>query len=351
MHTIFLVHGMGSFSPNWSTSLQAKIREHYDPARYRFIGGMAFEQQFRFVEITYNQHFEHYLQEAQRQAQRLSRWSKLVPNVNADVLEFLDRAVKGAGSPGSTKFTTSHLGDVALYLATDIGELVKNDIVRQIAAVLDDDFDPANDRWSVIAHSLGTRIMTEVLQAGFTAAPSLRSFGRARVLMMISNVSRLVQNLWPFNAGDVYHNAVFPSRQDLGVCDHYINCTHRLDPIAFVHEFDPPADFGDGHAMLDDVYHGVKLPAADITSKEVHAAEHYLEHPSVHTALYRYLGSGRKGPTTPELAAAMARYRQLTLNANISDVWRSSLAQLKSRPFGTVLEILALWEHYGDLLA
>jgi hypothetical protein len=347
MHTIFLVHGMGDFKPDWSAALQAKIREHYDPAQYAFIGTTDFDAQFKFVEITYNNHFETYLTEARAQADRLGRWSKLVPNINADVLAFLDRVIAGAGTPGSDNFVTSHLADVALYLATDVGELVRNDIVLKITQALGDN--PEHDNWSIIAHSLGTRIVTEVLQAGFTAAPSLRSFGKLAVVMMIANVSRLLQNVWPFNAGDVYHNAVFPSRR-LGVCKHYVNATHRLDPVAYANEFDPPADFGDGRTMLDDLYHSVKLPAADITSKDVHAAEHYMEHPMVHTSLYRYLGTGRKGPTADEMSAAMERYRQLTLAANISSVWRDSLAALKTRPFSTALEILDLWEQYGDLL-
>jgi hypothetical protein len=352
MHTIFMVHGMGNFKEGskWSAELQKKIREHYDPKKYKFLGQTPFGKRYQFVEITYNQHFEKYLQEAQAQAERLSKWSKLVPNINGDVLKFLDRVVSGAGSTDSNKFAISHLGDVALYLATDVGEVVKNDIVVQITKALGDDFDPARDSWSVIAHSLGTRVMTEVLQAGFTAAPSMRSFGKARVVMMIANVSRLLQNLWPFNAGDVYHNAVFPSRGDLGVCKCYVNATHRLDPVAFVNEFDPPADFGDGRTMLDDVYHPVKLPAADITTKDIHAAEHYMEHPAVHTALFSGLIGAGIGPTDAEFAKAMDEYRKLTLEANITSVWRDSLAQLKTRPFGTVLQIVDLWEKYGDLL-
>jgi hypothetical protein len=352
VHTIFLVHGMGNFKADskWSEPLQKKIRELYDPKKYKFLERTPFDN-FRFVEITYNHHFEKYLEEARKQAQRLDKWSKLIPNLNADLFRFLERVINGAGTPASTKFSTSHLSDVALYMATDVGELVRNDIARQIAVALGDNFDPAHDRWSVIAHSLGTRVITEVLQLGFTAAPSLRSFGRARVVMMMANTSRLLQSLWPFSAGDVYHNAVFPSRGDVGVCDHFINATHRLDPFAFVQEFDPPADFGDGSAILDGLFHPVKLAASDITMKDVHAAEHYIEHPQVHAALFQYLGSGRHAPSDTELSNAMNEYRKLTLEADITDIWRQSLADLKTQPFARVLEILELWEKYGNLLA
>jgi hypothetical protein len=95
----------------------------------------------------------------------------------------------------------------------------------------------------------------------------------------------------------------------------------------------------------------VKLPAADITSKDVHAAEHYMEHPAVHTQLYSCLAGGDVRPSDAEFSAAMEEYRKLTLHADITSVWRESLAQLKTQPFGSVLQIVDLWQKYGDLLA
>jgi hypothetical protein len=47
----------------------------------------------------------------------------------------------------------------------------------------------------------------------------------------------------------------------------------------------------------------------------------------------------------------MNEYRKLTLEADITDIWRQSLADLKTQPFARVLEILDLWEKYGNLLA
>jgi hypothetical protein len=353
MHTIFLVHGMGSTSKGWSDELQDSIRSRYfDSARYRFVGTTPFDNLFRFVEINYNQHFDNYLTEARKQADNLSKWNKLVPNLDGGLFRVLDRIVRMSATAPPDNFLVTHLADVVMFMATDVGEIVKNDVVLQLTAELNK-LNLSGDRWSVIAHSLGTRVMTEVLQAGFTSAPSLRSFGKARMVMMVSNVSRLLEKLSPFNAGDVYHNAVFPSLMAAnGVCQQYVNCTHRLDPFAFIEEFDPPATFGDGNAFVSNAYHGVKLPLADLLSKNVHALEHYLEHPLVHTAMLQFLlpGSGLRGPTNAEMLAAMTDYHQRTLLAPITDVWRNSLANLKTRPFATIEQILDLWEAYGNLL-
>lgn len=353
MHTIFLVHGMGSTAPGWSKDVQETLRtKYFDPKKYKFVGSTPFNDHFRFVEVNYNKHFDEYLAAAKQQADNLSKWSKLVSNLDGGVFRVLQRVVQAASKAPSDNFLVTHLADVALFMATDVGELVKNDVAVQLTTELQK-LDLSGDRWSVIAHSLGTRVMTEVLQAGFTSVPSLRSFGKARMVMMVSNVSRLLERLSPFNAGDVYHNVVFPSLKAAnGVCTHYVNCTHRLDPFAFVMEFDPPATFGDGDTLLNNVYHSVKLPLADLLSKEVHSLEHYLEHPLVHTTMMQFLlpGAGTRTATKAEMDAAMSDYRQRALTAPITDVWRTSLEALKTKPFGLIEQIIDLWEEYGHLI-
>lgn len=357
MHVIFLVHGMGAHSKGkWSTGVQKAIRGYYDPKKYAFLDRYhPFKDNFELVEISYNELFDEYLDAAKKQADRLADWSKLARPVDLEELGILQHLLALAGTAPSKEFAVTHLADVALYIATDLGELVKNSIARQISERLHPDrFNPNEESWSVIAHSLGTRVMTEVLQAGFTAAPSLSSFGKARLVMMIANTSRLLEKFSPLNAGDVYHNAVYPSlAKTKGVCEYYVTATHRLDPVAFVEEFDPPATFGDGRTRLDEVYHGVKLEQHDITSKEIHDLEHYLRHPKVHTTLFRYLlpGTGARKPTQTEMDDALEAYRKETLLAQVTDIWRDSLADLKNRRTAKIKEIFDLWEEFGALIS
>jgi hypothetical protein len=191
------------------------------------------------------------------------------------------------------------------------------------------------------------------MQIGFSGRPSLASFGKAKFLMMVSNTSKLLQDLSPFNAGDVYRNLVYPSKGTMGVCKQYINVTHRLDPFAFIHEFSPGANWGNGDVFIDKLYHPIKLDVADITSKEIHSLEHYLEHPLVHTTLFRFLlpGSGRLGPSKHELVAAMEAYRKKTLATQITDIWREALVGLKDLKFEKVSDIRHAWERYAQLLS
>jgi hypothetical protein len=357
-HYIFLVHGMGNWDGDWSTQAKAIIGRHYDKGRYAFLGKRwPFDDYFKFEQINYNHIFEKYLEEAKKQADRLGQWNALNQVLENGLLDVLTRIVKLAKTqPNKDNFAVTHLADVALYMATNLGELVKNEIASTIVDRLQAlKFRYSEgDRWSIIAHSLGTRVMTEVLQVGFMAQPSLRNFGKAQVLMMVANVSKLLEGIPPWNvAGNVYHNAVFPSSDVVGVCEHYINIGHRLDPFSFIREFDPPPDFGDGFAFAEKRYHPVKLAGADITSKEIHSLEHYLEHPKVHTTLFRYLLSvtGSGAPTDAEMEEAMEAYRLNTLSAQVTESWRTALEKLKEQPFDNFASIFAIWEKYGALLA
>lgn len=357
MHYIFLVHGMGNWASGWSEDAQEIIKRHYNKEQYAFLDAhWPFEKHFRFEPIDFNDVFETYLQEAEKQGRKLEQWHKLKAGLGGTgLVRSLARIVDIAKTPpNKDNFAVTHLADVALYMATNLCEEVKNGVALEIVKRLNaGGFNRAQgDTWSVIAHSLGTRVMTDVLQVAFSSQSSLRNFGKAQVLMMVANVSKLLERIAPWKTGDAYRNAVYPSADALGVCWHYINVGHSFDPFAFIDEFDPPADFGETNAFLEKVYHPIKLGMSDITSKEIHSLEHYLEHPDVHATLLRFLVSrrGKKGPTKEEYEEAMKVYRLNTLGAQVDDAWRSSLRKLKDKARrGDWQEIFDLWERYGDL--
>lgn len=355
MHYVFLLHGMGSSESGWTEKPKSIIEAHYDSGKYAFLRSFPASKHFELVEITYNDIFDRYLDEARKQAENLGDWDKLAKHKDPDILGFLGEVVTLAKSPrDKEKFLVTHIADVLLYMATNLGELVRNRIAEAIGQkLLKEKYNSANDSWSVLGHSLGTRVATELLQIGFSGSPSLASFGKAKFLMMVANTSKLLEDLSPFNAGDVYRNLVYPSNGSMGVCKHYINVTHRLDPIAFIHEFSPGANWGNAKVFADKLYHPIKLDAADITSKEIHSLEHYLEHPLVHSTLFRFLipGSGRLGPTKVELETSMKAYQQKTLAAQITDTWRESLQALKSLNVEKLKDIRVAWEKYAQLLS
>ncbi|HEX7053444.1 MAG TPA: hypothetical protein VF211_05845 [Burkholderiales bacterium] len=350
MHYVFLIHGMGSSSTGWSKNAKKLIEDHYDKKAYAFLADFPLSD-IKFVEINYNDIFDAYLDEAKQHAADLGSWGKLVKTKDPTMSGVLGRIVGIAAKEPAKSFLITHLADVAFFMATDLGWQVRARIAEQMGAALKDL--KAKDSWSIIAHSLGTRVATEVLQIGFTGAPSLASFGKARFVMMVANTSYLLQELSPYNAGDVYTNIVYPARKAMGVCHRYINVSHELDPFSFIKRFDPPSTWGNGEVFTQKLYHPILLQAKDLTSKEVHSLEHYLRHPQVHTTLFRFLvdPAGRLGPTEREMKAQMDIYTNETLAAQITAAWRTSIAALRDGKFETAKEIFDTWEKFGALVS
>src|SRR5260370_1418679 len=153
MHIVFLVHGMGEFANGWSDSIQTALKGYYDPTKYAFLKDFPFDANFKFVEITYNPLFTEYLAEAKKQAATLAKWNKLAAGLTGDALGILQKVVGAASSAPADNFLVNYLGDVAFYMATDISQEIKNDIIDQIGKGLGENYDPATNNWSVIAHS------------------------------------------------------------------------------------------------------------------------------------------------------------------------------------------------------
>ena len=357
MHYIFLVHGMGN---GWTEDAEEIVKRHYKKESYGFLAdSWPFDKYFKLETVDFNAVFEEYLAQAKEQGDKLEQWPGLKGGLQSGLINALGRIVDLAKTdPNKNNFAVTHLADVALYMATNLGELVKNEIMKKMTTYLAEQNFSAKrgDKWSVIAHSLGTRVMTDVLHLGFSTQPGLRNYGKAEVLMMVANVSKLLQELPPWSGGNVYETQVYPSAGPLGACWNFINATHTLDPFAIIHEFDPPPDFGDGYAFIDQVYHGMRLAMADTTSKEVHSFEHYMEHPDVHTALFRYLVSrkGKAGPTNKEMEEARRVYRLNTLGAELTKDLREKLDALK-QPWSDKYEdqfaaMFDIWEEYGELI-
>jgi hypothetical protein len=354
MHVIFLVHGMGSHEADkWAEGVEDTFKEFYDPKRYAFLEAYPMKGNIEFCPINYNDIFDEYLEEARKQADKIADWSKLAHPIEVEELDVLKYLLGMAGAKPSNKFAITHLADVALYVATDLGHFVNSSISRQIRdRLLPEKFNPTRESWSVVAHSLGTRVTTEVLQAGFTEKPGLRHLGKARVVMMIANTSHLIEKYSPYKTGDVYKNAVYPAEDPaFGVCRYYINAAHDLDPVASIRRFNPTPTFGNGRTA--GLYHSIRLEMADITSKNIHDAEHYLRHPKVHANLFRFLVSDapEDQATEDEMKKALEEYRKETLLAPITDVWRNSVDELRNRSTQTLADIMKVWEAFGALIS
>lgn len=350
-HTIFLLHGMGNADQNWANPVMADIKARY--AEYAISKTRPFDNSYELVPLFYNDVFEEYLKAWNDNAANLGQWSKLVaPPGNSFVKMMTQLAQQRAGD----SFVIRYIGDVLLYMLTDIREVVKTRLLAQIAKK----FEPGvADGWSMVCHSLGTRVMTDSFQALFTdpGLKARRVYGKAQVIMTVANVSRLLQSLAPAfgtgERGDVYHNVVFPGRTaGDGACDLYINTAHALDPFLLLFPFDPPGDFGDTAGAFDSTrYAKVQLAPQDLTGPNPHDFQQYLRHPDVHQALFQGLEApgGASIFSDVEKKAARARYDDEVKKAALQAL-EDALQKLGTPAPAEFNKLMDIWKQFEQLV-
>jgi len=302
----------GDTTPDWSKPIQELIRTLY--AGYHIAKVMPFNQHFTFKEINYNDKFD----------ARRTAWK----NASASVVKALGDGGMKPGAitkltgwseePARDDFLNTHALDVVMYRFLSLeAEQVRTAVQKQILTALA--AQPANDagRWSVIAHSLGTSVTHDVLHQMFspnrpavweTLPPGLF---RPSVVMMLANVSRLLENTDFFGPdGDVYQSAVRPgSKPSEGACDYFINVRHEWDPIPKPKRFRPTDDWPNVATRAQGRYIDVEINA--IEQPNVHDFAHYLKNPKSHVPLFRLL---TVPPLLPddEFAAASQAYEEST---------------------------------------
>jgi hypothetical protein len=279
-HVIFLVHGMGDFTDGWSKdTIQPQIASLY--SAYKIAKDLPFDQLFRLQEITYNDRFEGLR----------NRWKK---DSQAVLAEFKKAGVeKGVGTElakaggvlGVDNFLGTHVLDVGLYKITSVRESIKTKVATRVLDTLLKDPSGEIPRWSIIAHSLGTAVTHDTIHALFTQkfdGRTLEGITKAHVLMMVANVSRVLED----QSADVYLSATKPGAlPGSGACRHFINAKHDWDPFPRVKEFRPLDDWPDVQTRQEGRFVLVKINA--IQSKNVHALSHYLSNPKVHVEFFR----------------------------------------------------------------
>jgi hypothetical protein len=269
---VFLIHGVGVHPPGWSKPIVALLDEI--GARYPTVDGKI-STQIDFVEICYGDVFD----------AQLARWDQdlatlktnaLYPHVE-DALDWLDGASKGG-------FAWTHVGDVVLFLS----RITRMAAVAKVTGALADGIAKNNDgdtEFSILAHSLGTAMAMEAVNALATPAPALGWAGLLpkflfREVLMVANTSRLLQrkDLQAYTQSPLLPKKYAPH----GRCVTYRNIFHRLDPIAWARRFDLQALEGQGYwPFAVDHYYG----------RNIHALDHYLEHPALHGPLLRLPGA------------------------------------------------------------
>lgn len=336
-HVIFLVHGMGDFSDGWSTSVQKQITDSY--SSYGIAQSLGFNDLFRFEEITYNRRFD-----ALRKQWRDDSGAVLdllkTGGLDNSAVGKLAKAGGAAGAEG--QFFSSHVLDVLLYrFVPMVAEEARTIVSKRILdTVLGSD---QGLKWSVIAHSLGTAVAHDSLHALFTqtvGGNSLRGTTQAQVLMMVANVSRLLEE----DKVDVYKSMVRPGTSE-SVCRHYINAKHDWDPFPRPKEFKPLDDWPSVTARKAGRYVPITINA--FQNKNLHGLSHYLSNPKVHVALFRRLLPIDGVISDDELNTAAALYESSTPLGQFEEL-QQSLKKFQIAEEATWAQIIAAFEGFVD---
>lgn len=302
-HLIFLVHGMGDFSDKWSAETQKTIKDLYG-SYPRLTGQVAFNTKFEFREIVYNDQFEKHRQRWKEDAAAIFKAFPTVGGLPQSLAELPNGVTKD-------NFFTTHILDVIMYrFLLLIGEPVRVAIWKALMTELSKM--PKSSEWSIIAHSLGTAVIHDVLHLGYNTnnaggAPLEAIKTRPTVLAMIANVSRLLED--HISVADVYQSLVRPSVDpEKGLCDYMLNVHHQWDPFTLIKPFQPQDDWPDSETRAEGRYLDIKINAFE--NEHIHDLNHYLRNPAVHLPLFERLAGAEFTPK--ERAAAIKAYEDKT---------------------------------------
>ncbi|MCP4451352.1 MAG: alpha/beta hydrolase [Planctomycetes bacterium] len=273
--TLLLVHGMGKPTGEMFDQWKAALKKGYE----RYSRGERFEDRFDCVNIEYDTLFEN----------RRMAWNNQIDAV-------VNSGVAGVDLPSrddlegisEDNFLTTHILDVLLYrFIPQIAEYVRAHVITQI----NDAIQRANSssRISVIAHSLGTSVLLDAVNAmyqtpdenGNTLSPGDFRF---QTIAMIANISRTLGTRW-----GGYDSLVRPGHDnsDNYVTSTFLSTSHRWDPLVSLRRFAPVENWPDAETVAKERV-AVVEPGI-ITHVNVHGFTHYLENPLVNVPLFRML--------------------------------------------------------------
>lgn len=334
---LFFLHGVGTHGSGW----HKEALKAFEDTRTALGRPNDFDERYKVIGLRYDNIFEDYWKQHSSRAEALGQVT-LPGNANGLVRAVLEFA---QSEPDDENKWIASWGDTVLYLTTSLGRMVREKIWRQIIKALEKEFQEQGQlpRFSVIAHSLGTRVIHDVLQSAYTsdAGNARQFFGKARVLAQVANVVRSTS----FDEGhlNLPGMVVHPSYdEDKGVCWRYLNLWHPLDPVAILRRFNPtryqPFLGQQGLFDLD------CKPGDVIEADEVHALPRYLQIPEFTAAIINGLENvttAHPGPITPEVvAAARADYEVLTLTG----AWEQKFAAIEELELTSPNSWMNIWE-------
>jgi hypothetical protein len=342
-HVVFMLHGMGTFDSDWEIGSRDRLKRHaslYEVPAFE----KTLDTQFSFFGITYNSVFADWQKQWRDDA---AAAAKAATDLGMES-GLADELVKAAGAASGNSFLQTHLLDVALFYSFDLlCQQVQAHVAGQIVNRLLAEGQNNIPSWSVVAHSLGTAVLAETLNALFShriQGLRLPEANKPLLVAMVANTSRLLWN----KKADFYSTKMRPVNQmGEGLCRHYLNVRHKLDPVPQLKPFHPPQDdWFDADVDRATSYANITLDVDALQSEDVHSLDHYLSHPDVHVPLIRLLTRRPDIITKQELNKQREAWEKKTLGAQALSKAKAKLGELASKADDPLSAALTKWLRY-----
>lgn len=270
--TLFLIHGIGVHKdPAWADPVIKQLQHVWDKD-ISLQGDL--EDYVEIVPLQYDSVFESYLDE----------FSDVSKAVFSDALNLDDEVRQSIAADlesenvSQRNFVWSYICDVLLYKMSLVKEQVNAHVADQIYQRLAQG--STSDEFGIVAHSLGTRVITDTLQNVVSGKATESNFYkqgyRIKFLMQLSDVTDLF-------GLPLYHDPFPPEKVfSPDTFDYFRTVSNRFDPIA---SMVPPrlSNWPEGRAeeilMGRPLYKNIVLDHVHQTN--VHGFTHYLLHPEV----------------------------------------------------------------------
>lgn len=304
-HQIFIVHGMGQYTADWSKSTVEILQKQF--GAYPMAKALEMDTAFEFAEINYSTVFDKWREQWANDAQTKSN-QLLEGGLSGGVIDELNNAASVASGD---HFFQTHVLDVLFFrFIAQMAEEVTLEVLTQMDKHLSKfGHDPVD--YSIVCHSLGTSVAYQALHAGLSDPNSLL---RSRLPVNFISVANCAKLLWG-RRGDVFTPTMGPSSfSHRGMCDRFLNFGHELDPVWQVDAFHAPPDrwFWEP-AQRALTYQHALLPAEDVQKENIHSLSHYLSHPLVHVPIIHALAKSPNVVTAKQLNKALIDWRQQRL--------------------------------------
>lgn len=282
--TLFLVHGIGIHrDASWADETIAMLSQAWQNTVSL---DTPMSDHIEVIPISYDEVFEDYLDD----------FADLGQAVFKDALPLSNAERKALSSTLETEkitnrhFLWAYLVDVILYKMDIVKAQVNSLVAKQLYEHISQR-STANE-FGIVAHSLGTRVINDTLQAiqsGQSTESNFYQQGyRIKFLMQISDVTDLFS--LPFNSDKCPPKDVFPH----STFDYLRTVTNRFDPIARMipTSLDHwPADVKSALHMGRSVYQDILIEHVHETN--VHGLTHYMLHPEITDEIFDLCGFGR----------------------------------------------------------